>query len=181
MSRVGKQPIPIPTGVDVKIDGSRVTVKGPKGQLDDAFDPDLAIAIEDGAVVVTRPTNQPRHRSIHGLTRTLIANMVEGVTKGFERSLEIQGVGYRALQKGRDVELNVGFSKPVPFEAPAGIDLVVETPTVLHVRGIDKALVGEIAAQIRRVRPPEPYKGKGIRYRGEQVRRKAGKATASGG
>jgi large subunit ribosomal protein L6 len=167
--------------VDVRIDGSRVSVKGPKGELSGAFDPELTITLEDGEILVSRPTDQGRHRSMHGLTRSLIGNMVEGVTNGYERSLEIHGVGYRALQKGRDVELIVGFSKPMMFAAPDGIDLVVETPTLLHVRGIDKQQVGEIAAQIRRVRPPEPYKGKGIRYRGEQIRRKAGKATAAGG
>ena len=180
MSRVGKQPIPVPGGVDVTLDGSRVAVKGPRGALEGSFDPELGIELTDGVILVTRPTDQPRHRSMHGLTRTLIANMVEGVTNGYERSLEIHGVGYRALQTGKDIELHVGYSKPVPFEAPPGVDLVVETPTLLHVRGIDKQEVGEIAAQIRRVRKPEPYKGKGIRYRGEQVRRKAGKAAGAG-
>lgn len=179
MSRVGKQPVPIPDGVQVTIEGSRVVVKGPKGELSDAFNADLGIALEDGAIVVTRPTEQPRHRSLHGLTRTLIANMVLGVTDGFERTLEIHGVGYRAQQRGKNIEIAAGFSHAVNFEAPNGIELAVETPTVLHVRGIDKQLVGETAARIRRVRPPEPYKGKGIRYRGEQVRRKAGKAAAS--
>jgi len=179
MSRVGKQPVQIPDGVQVTIEGSRVVVKGPKGELSDAFDADLGIALEDGAIVVTRPTEQPRHRSLHGLTRTLIANMVLGVTDGFERTLEIHGVGYRVQQRGKNIEIAAGFSHAVNFEAPNGIELAVETPTVLHVRGIDKQLVGETAARIRRVRPPEPYKGKGIRYRGEQVRRKAGKAAAS--
>lgn len=181
MSRVGRQPIPVPAGVDVKLDGSRVAVKGPRGQLEGSYDPELAIEMSDGQILVSRPTDQPRHRSMHGLTRTLIANMVEGVTNGFERSLEIHGVGYRVLQQGKGVELHVGYSKPVPFEAPPGIELAVESPTLLHVRGIDKQSVGEIAAQIRRIRPPEPYKGKGIRYRGEQVRRKAGKAAATAG
>ncbi len=181
MSRVGRLPIPVPSGVDVRIDGSRVSVKGPKGELAGAFDPELTITLEEGTILVSRPTDQARHRSVHGLTRSLIGNMVEGVTNGYERSLEIHGVGYRAIQKGRDVELSVGFSKPVMFAAPEGVDLVVESPTLLHVRGIDKQQVGEIAAQIRRIRPPEPYKGKGIRYRGEQIRRKAGKATAAGG
>jgi len=181
MSRVGRQPIAVPAGVEVKLDGSRVSVKGPRGQLEGSYDPELAIEMSDGEIVVSRPTDQPRHRSMHGLTRTLIANMVEGVTNGFERSLEIHGVGYRVIQQGKAVELHVGYSKPVPFEAPAGIELAVESPTLLHVRGIDKQVVGEIAAQIRRVRPPEPYKGKGIRYRGEHVRRKAGKAAATAG
>lgn len=181
MSRVGRLPIPVPQGVEVTIEGSRVRVKGPKGEAEGIFDRDLSIVLKDGEIRVSRPTDQPRHRSVHGLTRSLIANMVEGVTSGFQRSLEIHGVGYRVLQKGSDVELNVGYSKPVPFVAPEGIELVAESPTLLHVRGIDKQQVGEIAAQIRRVRPPEPYKGKGIRYRGELIRRKAGKAAASGG
>ncbi|MEJ2482200.1 MAG: 50S ribosomal protein L6 [Gemmatimonadota bacterium] len=179
MSRVGRQPIPVPGGVDVKVDGGRVAVKGPKGQLEGSFDPELSIELKDGEILVSRPTDQPRHRSMHGLTRTLIANMVEGVTNGFERSLEIHGVGYRVLQQGKGIELQVGYSKPVPFPAPEGIELTVESPTLMHVRGIDKQAVGEVAAQIRRVRPPEPYKGKGIRYRGEHVRRKAGKAAAT--
>ncbi len=173
-------PIVVPDGVTVSIDGSRVSVKGPRGELSERFDADMKVALEDGEVTVSRPTDQPRHRSLHGLTRSLIANMVEGVHQGFQRSLEIQGVGYRAVQKGSDVELAVGYSNPVLFQAPEGIQIVVETPTLVHVRGIDKAMVGEVAARIRRVRPPEPYKGKGIRYRGEHVRRKAGKATAVG-
>jgi large subunit ribosomal protein L6 len=180
MSRVGKQPIIVPEGVTVSVDGSQVHVKGPKGELSGRFDADMRIAVEDGAVTVSRPTNQPRHRALHGLTRSLVANMVDGVHQGFERTLEIHGVGYRAQQKGKAVEFSVGFSNPVVFEAPEGVDLVVETPTLVHVRGIDKQAVGEVAARIRRIRPPEPYKGKGIRYRGEHVRRKAGKATAVG-
>ena len=179
MSRVGRQPIPIPDGVTVEVDGARVSVKGPKGELAASFDPELTIAIEDGEILVTRPTDQSRHRSLHGLTRSLIGNMVEGVTEGYQRSLEIHGVGYRVQQKGSDIELNVGFSNPVSFEAPEGIDLEVESPTLLHVRGVNKQLVGEIAARIRKIRPPEPYKGKGIRYLGEQIRRKAGKAAAT--
>ncbi len=179
MSRVGRQPVPIPNGVQVTIDGSTVSVKGPKGELAGTYSADLGIEMVDGELQVTRPTDQLRHRALHGLTRTLIANMVEGVTDGFERTLEIRGVGYRALQKGKNIEIAAGYSHPVRFKAPDGIELAVESPTVLHVRGIDKQLVGETAARIRRVRPPEPYKGKGIRYRGEQVRRKAGKAAAS--
>jgi large subunit ribosomal protein L6 len=179
MSRVGKQPIPIPDGVTATVDGPRVTVKGPKGEMSGSFDPELKIELEDGELRVSRPTDQARHRSRHGLTRSLIANMVQGVTEGFERSLEIHGVGYRVQQKGKNIELSVGFSGSVLFEAPEGIDLVVETPTLLHVRGVDKQLVGEVAARIRKVRPPEPYKGKGIRYRDEHVRRKAGKAAAT--
>ena len=179
MSRVGKQPIPLPDGVTATVDGPRVTVKGPKGEMSGSYDPELKIELEDGELRVSRPTDQARHRSRHGLTRSLIANMVQGVTEGFERSLEIHGVGYRVQQKGKNIELSVGFSSTVLFEAPEGIDLVVETPTLLHVRGVDKQLVGELAARIRKVRPPEPYKGKGIRYRDEHVRRKAGKAAAT--
>lgn len=179
MSRVGKQPVTIPDGVTVEVDGSRVEVKGPRGELSTSFHPDMKIAVEDGEVRVSRPTEQARHRSLHGLTRSLIGNMVEGVTEGYQRSLEIHGVGYRVQQKGRGIELNVGFSSPVEFEAPEGIELAVESPTLLHVRGVNKQLVGEIAARIRKVRPPEPYKGKGIRYLGEQIRRKAGKAAAT--
>jgi len=180
MSRVGKLPVPVPEGVEVRVDGSRVSVKGPKGSLEQSFDPDMGIELVDGEVRVTRPTNQVRHRSLHGLTRSLIANMVEGVTEGFRRSLEIQGVGYRAEKRGRNLVLNVGFSHPVEFDVPEGIEIEVENPTLLHVSGADKQLVGEVAAEIRHVRPPEPYKGKGIRYVGEQVRRKAGKAAVGG-
>lgn len=179
MSRVGKQPIAIPDGVTVTVDGSRVEVKGPKGELAGSYDPELTIESVDGEIRVARPTEQARHRSLHGLTRSLIANMVQGVTAGFERTLEIHGVGYRVQQRGKDIELSVGFSSPVKFTAPDGIELVVETPTLLHVRGVDKQMVGETAARIRKVRPPEPYKGKGIRYRDEHVRRKAGKAAAT--
>lgn len=179
MSRVGRQPIPLPDGVTAKVDGARVTVKGPKGEMSGSFDPELTIELAEGELRVTRPTDQARHRSRHGLTRSLIANMVQGVTEGFERSLEIHGVGYRVQQKGKNIELSVGFSNNVLFEAPEDIDLVVESPTLLHVRGVDKQQVGEVAARIRKVRPPEPYKGKGIRYRDEHVRRKAGKAAAT--
>lgn len=179
MSRVGRQPIPIPDSVTVTLEGPRVTVKGPKGELSGSFDPEMEIVSEDGEIRVTRPTDQPRHRSLHGLTRSLIANMVQGVTDGFEKTLEIHGVGYRVLQKGSGIELSVGYSNPVAFVAPEGVELVVESPTLLHVRGTDKQQVGETAARIRKVRKPEPYKGKGIRYRGEHVRRKAGKAAAS--
>ena len=180
MSRVGKLPVPIPDGVDVSIDGTRVRAKGPLGSLELSFDPDMGIELVDGEVRVTRPTDQVRHRALHGLTRSLIANMVQGVTEGFSRSLEIQGVGYRAEKKGRNLVLNVGFSHPVEFDVPEGIEIELESPTLVRVRGADKQLVGEVAAEIRHVRPPEPYKGKGIRYVGEQVRRKAGKAAVSG-
>jgi len=173
-------PILVPEGVEVEIAGSRVAVKGPKGELSAAFDPDLRIELRDGEIVVTRPTDTPRHRSLHGLTRSLVANMVEGVSKGFERSLEIRGVGYRVQQKGADLSFSLGFSHPVVMEAPEGIQLKAETPTLIHVRGVDKQAVGQVAAEIRRIRPPEPYKGKGVRYVGEEVRRKAGKAAAAG-
>ena len=180
MSRVGKLPVPIPAGVEVKVDGSTLTVKGPKGEMERSFDPDMALSVEDDQLVVRRPTDQARHRALHGLTRSLAANMVRGVSKGFERSLEIHGVGYRAESRGKHLVLHVGYSHPVEIRPPAGIDLALESPTLVHVRGIDKQAVGQIAAEIRAVRPPEPYKGKGIRYRGEYVRRKAGKATVGG-
>lgn len=179
MSRVGRLPVEIPDGVTVTVDGSQVAVEGPEGSLSQTFDPDMMIEVEDGKVVVRRPTDRSRHRSLHGLTRSLIYNMVQGVTEPFERSLEIHGVGYRARKQGRNLMLNVGFSHQVEFEAPEGIDIDVENPTLIHVRGADKQLVGQVAAEIRLIRPPEPYKGKGIRYVGEQVRRKAGKATVS--
>lgn len=181
MSRVGNSPIPIPEAVDVSLEGSRVTVKGPEGETSRSLSPEMEIEVSDGKLRVSRPTDRPRHRELHGLTRSLIANMVQGVTERFGRSLEIHGVGYRALKRGRNLVLHLGFSHPVEFEAPEGIDLEVENPTLVHVRGIDKQLVGAVAAEIRQIRPPEPYKGKGIRYVGEQVRRKAGKATVTGG
>ena len=180
MSRIGKQPVALPEKVTVEVDGTRVQVQGPNGQVTQKFDPDMEIEVVDGEVVVRRPTDRPRHRALHGLTRSLIANMVEGVTEGYQRSLEIQGVGYRASKKGKDVELNLGFSHPVVYEVPEGIEIEVENPTLLHVRGSDKQLVGEVAAELRGIRPPEPYKGKGVRYVGEQVRRKAGKAAVGG-
>ena len=180
MSRVGKWPVPIPEGVEVRVDGTRVHVKGPRGELAHEFDPEMAIELRDDEVAVMRPTDQARHRALHGLTRSLLANMIEGVTEGYERSLEIHGVGYRAERRGRKLVLNVGFSHPVEVDPPEGIELALESPTLIRVRGTDKQLVGQVAAEIRQVRPPEPYKGKGIRYQGEQVRRKAGKATVGG-
>lgn len=180
MSRVGKKPVEVPGGVEVRVDGSRVSVKGPRGEIERAFDPDMRIEASDGQVTVTRPSDQARHRALHGLTRSLIANMVAGVTEGFERVLEIHGVGYRAEKRGTKLVLSVGFSHQVEIDQPEGIEIVVESPTLIRVRGVDKQLVGQTAAEIRQVRPPEPYKGKGIRYQGEQVRRKAGKATAGG-
>jgi len=175
MSRIGRQPITVPDGVDVDVGTGVVKVKGPRGELSQAVSREMAIEQENGTVTVARPTDRGEHRALHGLTRSLIANMVEGVTEGFEKRLEIQGVGYRARLQGKALELSVGYSHPVSLTAPDGIEFEVPQPTQIVVRGIDKQLVGEIAARIRRVRPPEPYKGKGIRYAGEQVRRKVGK------
>lgn len=176
MSRVGRQPITVPPQVEVRIEGSRITVKGPKGELSREMDPEMRIQLEDGQILVARPSDQPRHRALHGLTRSLIANMVQGVHEGFTKTLELHGVGYRAQQQGPNVQLSVGLSHTVEKRAPPGVTLEVEGTGRVHVRGIDKELVGQVAAEIRRVRPPEPYKGKGIRYEGEYVRRKAGKA-----
>jgi len=177
MSRIGKRPVPIPKGVTTTLEGNRLTVKGPKGELVRTFHSDLSLAIEDGTVVVKRPSEEHRHKALHGLTRTLVANMVDGVTKGFLKTLEIQGVGYKAEPKPFGVQLVVGFSHPVPYHAPEGIKISVEGHVVVKIEGINKELVGQVAAELRNVRPPEPYKGKGIRYRGEQVRRKAGKTA----
>ncbi len=176
MSRIGKRPVPIPAGVDVVIEGNTVTVKGPKGQLKRSFHPAMRIEIVNGHIQVSRPSDEKEHRALHGLTRTLVHNMIEGVTKGYQKGLEIRGVGYRATKQGNKVVLSVGFSHPVEFTPAAGIELEVPAPTRITVRGIDKELVGETAAQIRRIKPPEPYGGKGIMYEGEQIRRKAGKA-----
>ena len=176
MSRIGLRPIDVPGTVELVIgDGNHIDVKGPKGSLSASFSPDLTIARENGHVLVTRPSDHRTHRSLHGLTRTLLANMVTGVTTGFTKTLEIQGVGYRAAMDGKTLVLNVGYSHQVRLVPPDGITFAVETPTRLNVSGIDKQQVGEQAARIRRTRPPEPYKGKGIRYEGERVRRKAGK------
>src|SRR5207249_2651174 len=177
MSRIGKQPIAIPKGVEVSVDGARVAVKGPRGSLEQAFHRDMRIVQEDGTLRVERPSDERLHRSLHGLTRTLVANMVEGVTNGFEKRLEIVGVGYRAALRGSDLELQVGYSHPVTFRPPQGIEFEVPAQNRVTVRGIDKQLVGEVAAEIRKIRKPEPYKGKGIRYEGEYVRKKAGKAA----
>jgi len=178
MSRIGRKPIPVPAGVTVTIDGSTVKVKGPKGELQREFRPEIGIEQNDGELQVTRPSDSKEHRALHGLTRALLANMVEGVTAGFRRTLEIIGVGYRAEKKGDALVLTVGYSHQVTYPQPAGITISTTAPTVVVVEGIDKAMVGQVAAEIRAVRPPEPYKGKGIRYQGEQVRRKAGKAGA---
>ena len=178
MSRIGRLPITIPSGVDVTIDGRRLTVKGPKGTLSRDLHPDMNVSREDGSIVVTRPTEQKVHKQLHGLTRTLVQNMVDGVFKGFTKILEIQGVGYKAEAKPYGVNLIVGYSHPVKYEAPKGIKISVENNTLVKVEGADKEIVGQVAAELRLVRPPEPYKGKGIRYQGEQVRRKAGKTGA---
>jgi large subunit ribosomal protein L6 len=175
MSRIGRQPINVPAGVLVSIDPGRVTVSGPKGELRTAVPQRMAIEQADGVITVTRPTERGEDRALHGLTRTLVANMVEGVTNGFEKRLEIQGVGYRAAMSGTALELQVGYSHPVKVTPRQGIEFEVPVPTQVIVRGIDKQLVGQTAAEIRKVRPPEPYKGKGIRYEGEFVRRKVGK------
>jgi len=175
MSRIGKQPIEVPDGVNIALDPGRVTVNGPLGELTQNVPVRITIEKEDGQLLVKRPTDRGEDRALHGLTRSLVANMVEGVTKGFEKRLEIQGVGYRASLRGTALELNVGYSHPVVIDAPAGITFEVPAQTEIIVKGIDKQQVGEIAAEVRDVRPPEPYKGKGIRYAGEYVRRKVGK------
>jgi large subunit ribosomal protein L6 len=177
VSRIGKQPIPVPSGVEVKIDGTTVTVKGPKGELSQTFSDIMTISVEDDAVVVARPDDSREAKSLHGLTRTLLANMVTGVSEGFSKNLEIVGVGYRAVLKGKDLELALGFSHPVLVTPEPGIEFEVPAPTKITVRGIDKQRVGQIAAEIRAWRKPEPYKGKGVRYEGEYVRRKLGKAA----
>ena len=177
MSRIGKQPIPVPSGVEIKIDGSTVSVKGPKGELTQTFTDVLTIELEDGNILVKRPDESRTARSLHGLTRTLIANMVTGVSAGFSKNLEIVGVGYRASMKGNDIELLLGFSHPVLVVAEPGITFEVPQPTKITVIGIDKQRVGQVAADIRKWRKPEPYKGKGVRYEGEKVRRKLGKAA----
>ena len=175
MSRIGRKPITVPDGVTVDIKPGTVSVKGPKGELSQTVSPEMKVTQSDGTVTVARPTDRGEHRALHGLTRSLIANMVIGVTDGYEKRLEIQGVGYRARLQGKALELSVGYSHPISVSAPDGIDFELPAPTQVVVRGIDKQLVGEIAARIRRTRPPEPYKGKGVRYAGEQVRRKVGK------
>ena len=175
MSRIGKQPIPLPTGVEVQIEPEVVRVTGPRGSLEERKPRDIAVEKQDSELLVTRPTDRGEHRALHGLTRSLIANMVTGVTEGFTKRLEIQGVGYRAALRGKDIELQVGYSHPVSIPAPEGIEFEVPVPIQIVVKGNSKQAVGEIAARIRKVRPPEPYKGKGIRYAGEYVARKVGK------
>lgn len=177
MSRIGKKPISVPAGVDVKIDGTTVTVKGPKGTLVETFNKDMIIKLEGSEIIVERPTENKLHKSLHGLTRTLISNMVEGVTNGYSKTLEIEGIGYRAAKQGTNVVLNLGYSHQVTVPETADIKLDVPNPNTIVVNGIDKQKVGQYAAEIREKRPPEPYKGKGIRYQGERIIRKEGKAA----
>ncbi len=179
MSRIGRQPIVVPAGADVTVNGQSVHVKGPKGELTFDAHSDMTVTLDDGVVTVTRPSDEPKHRALHGLTRMLVANMVEGVMTGFSKTLEIQGVGYRALKKGAGIELSLGFSHTIAYAAPDGVSLDLPDQTTIVVTGPDKQKVGQAAAEIRSFRPPEPYKGKGIRYRGEHVRRKAGKTAGA--
>jgi large subunit ribosomal protein L6 len=178
MSRIGKKPVTLPKGVTLDLQGQVVAVKGPKGELRRTLHPEMQLALADGNFTVARPSEEKRHKALHGLTRTLVQNMVDGVSKGFSKTLEIQGVGYKAEPKPYGVNLIVGFSHPVKYEAPKGIKISVENNTTVKIEGADKEAVGQVAAELRAVRPPEPYKGKGIRYQGEQVRRKAGKTGA---
>ncbi|MEZ4412077.1 MAG: 50S ribosomal protein L6 [Gemmatimonadales bacterium] len=178
MSRIGKRPVPVPSGVTVALKGNHIAVKGPKGELSRDLPRDMIVAQADGHVTVERPSDEKRHKALHGLTRTLVANMVEGVTAGYQKVLELQGVGYKAEMKPYGINLIVGLSHQVAFKAPEGIKITVENNTLVRIQGASKELVGQVAAEIRSVRPPEPYKGKGIRYQGEQVRRKAGKTGA---
>lgn len=177
MSRIGRKPIPVPKGVDITINGTTVKVKGPKGELTSTFAPSMKVRVENDELLVERPTDEKTDRALHGLTRALLANMVQGVTDGFKKTLEIVGVGYKAEKKGNNLMVTVGYSHPVQYPEPAGISLSTPAPTVIVVEGIDKQKVGQVAAELREFRPPEPYKGKGIRYQGEQVRRKAGKTA----
>jgi large subunit ribosomal protein L6 len=176
MSRIGKNPISVPSGVTITLDGNRITVKGPKGELSRTIPADMLISQESGTVTVNRPSDDPKHKALHGLSRTLIANMVEGVTKGFSKQLDIVGVGYKAEARPYGLQLALGFSHPVEYKAPQGIKLSAPAPTQIIVEGANKEIVGQVAAELRSLRPPEPYKGKGIKYAGEQIRRKAGKA-----
>ena len=179
MSRIGRMPVETPKGVDAKIDGQHLTVKGPKGSLDLQVHPEMTVVVDDGEIRVERPSDAKPHRALHGLTRSLVQNMVTGVTDGFSKTLEIVGVGYRADAKGKSITLNVGYSHPIEYKPAEGVDLACPTQTTVVVSGIDKQKVGQAAAEIRGFRPPEPYKGKGIRYQGEHVRRKAGKTAGS--
>src|SRR5438309_3429756 len=177
MSRIGKRPLPIPQGVSVQVDGQRVQVKGPKGELTRLVHEELKVRLDGSQLIVERPSDETRHKALHGLFRALLKNMIEGVAQGYSRTLEIQGVGYKAEARAPGVRLVVGYSHPVDFKAPAGIQLSVDNNVIVKIEGVDKELVGQVAAEIRKIRPPEPYKGKGIRYAGEQVRRKAGKTA----
>lgn len=179
MSRIGKQPIEVPQGTDVTVNEQNVHVKGPKGELTFDAHADMTVTLEEGVVTVTRPSDKPQHRALHGLTRMLVANMIEGVVTGFSKTLEIQGVGYRALKKGSGIELSLGFSHTINYPTPDGVSLDLPDQTTIVVTGMDKQKVGQAAAEIRAFRPPEPYKGKGIRYKGEHVRRKAGKTAGA--
>ncbi len=176
MSRIGKKPVAVPAGVTVQVKGSTVSAKGPKGELERTFHPEMAIALDGTTLSVGRPSDEARHKALHGLSRTLVANMVEGVTKGFKKELELVGVGYKAEQRPYGLQMALGFSHPVKYEAPKGIKLSAPQPTQVIIEGANKEVVGQVAAEIRSIRPPEPYKGKGIKYLGEQIRRKAGKA-----
>lgn len=176
MSRIGRLPIPIPRGVSVTVSGHAVAVKGPKGELHRMMHPDIGVAVENDVCTVSRPTDEPRHKALHGLSRTLVANMIEGVTKGYSKQLEITGVGYKAEVRAYGLQLALGFSHPIEYRAPTGIKLTAPQPTQVVIEGPDKQMVGQVAAELRSLRPPEPYKGKGIKYAGEIIRRKAGKA-----
>jgi large subunit ribosomal protein L6 len=176
MSRIGRKPVPVPNGVTVTVNGPAITVKGPRGELSRKLHPEMQVKVENGTVTVERPSDEDRHRALHGLTRSLIANMVEGVTQGYKKQLEITGVGYKAEVKPFGLQLALGYSHPVEYRAPAGIKLTAPQPTAVVIEGADKEKVGQVAAEIRALRKPEPYKGKGVKYQGEQVRRKAGKA-----
>jgi large subunit ribosomal protein L6 len=176
MSRIGKRPVPVAKGVTVTVDGNTVKVKGPRGELTRTLHPEMKVRVEDGNVVVERPSDEPNHRALHGLSRTLVANMIEGVTTGYRKQLEISGVGYKAEVKPFGLQLALGFSHPVQYRAPEGIKLTAPNPTTVVIEGANKEIVGQVAAELRNLRPPEPYKGKGIKYQGEQIRRKAGKA-----
>jgi large subunit ribosomal protein L6 len=180
MSRIGKHPVAIPKGVTAKVEGNRVSVKGPRGELDRELHPAMKVSLQDDKILVERPSDEDLHKSLHGLSRTLVANMVEGVTKGFRKELELIGVGYKAEQRPYGLQLALGFSHPIKYEAPKGIKLTAPQPTSIIIEGANKEIVGQVAAELRSLRPPEPYKGKGIKYLGEQVRRKAGKAGKAG-
>ncbi len=176
MSRIGKKPVPIPAGVDITIEGNTIRVKGPRGELSRTLHREMVLRREDNEILVERPSDEPEHRALHGLSRSLIANMIEGVTTGFKKTLEIVGVGYRAENKPFGLTLSLGYSHPIDYKAPEGISLRAVSPTVVEVEGTNKEVVGQVAAEIRSLRPPEPYKGKGVKYQGEVIRRKAGKA-----